>query len=806
MWRRHLLIYLLYLLSGAAALVYEISWSRQTGLMFGHTSQSASLVLAAYFAGMAAGYLLGSKFPQKWPPLLGYGIAEIVAGLWALAAPQIGDWFSRTEFTAQWLHADGLVGAAIRAVFCFAFLLPATIALGATLPLVARALQGSGDRNTRLTIAYSLNTLGAFIGVVAATFFLLILCGVRGSSYLAAAVSIVCGGVACVASRWESALEQSAHEQSAHEQDTLPPQPVAGGAEALQPPQQRFPQAASWMVVAVVSGWFTLGLEVLNTRMFSLIFHNSTYTFGAVVAVFLAGLALGARLTPFLCKWFKPRTVAVGASVGGGLLVAFSTSVFLQLTGLEYFTYGDGFAGYITGALALVAAVTLAPATLLGMILPAAFLAAPAQEASQWSGRLAAANTIAAACGAAAASFLLVPAMGLWFSLAAVAGAFALMPLAFLPRGRAMVVQLAAAAVVIACAWGFAVSARQQSVQVADNETLLRRWETSYGWIDVIRIESNGSLEVSQNLHYRFGGTGPERRRELRQGHIPLLLHPQPRQVVFLGLGTGVTPSAALYHEEVQQTDIAELIPGAVEAARFIGDGNSHVVDDPRVQMHENDARHYLSRTSKQFDVIVSDLFVPWESRTGYLYTVEHYQMARRKLLPGGLFCQWLALYQTGGREFEAIANSLRKVFPHVTLWWGRMNVRRPMLALIGSDQPLTVDAENLQRRLNALSGKANPPDVSLQSSSNLLSLYAGDWPTVNGATLNTDEFPVVEFGNPVSHRNHQLLSRNTFRRYWREEIADLQRNALQVQHADKQLTESLQHAAAWHRTVLSDE
>ncbi len=796
MWRRHFLIYALYLFSGAAALVYEISWSRQTGLMFGHTSQSASLVLAAYFAGMAAGYLAGSRFPANWSPLWGYGVAEIVAGLWALAAPTLGDWLSEGSPLTPWLHADGAIGSAIRAVFCFAFLLPATVALGATLPLVARALQTGEDHNVRLTVAYSLNTLGAFTGVVVATFFLLMICGVRGSSYLAAAVSILCGVVACIASpqfRSDAKSSQVSEDGAKVQPRSFP---------------QAFPQAISWMLVAAVSGWFTLGLEVLNTRMFSLVFHNSTYTFGAVVAIFLAGLAIGARLTPLVRRWLSPRAIAVSASLLGGLLVAFSPLLFLQLTDLDYFRYGETFSMYIAGALALVAAVTLAPAVLLGMILPAAFMAAPPEEASRWSGRLAAVNTLSAAAGAAAASFLLVPAVGLWWSVAVIAAAFALLPLLFLPvrefNAKAVTGWLVTAFVILAVASGAAVHARQRSLEIPAGETLLKRWETSYGWIDVIRIEKNGSLEVCQNLHYRFGGTGPERRRELRQGHLPLLLHPAPEKVAFLGLGTGVTPSAALYHPRVQQTSIAELIPGAVAAARFIKEGNSNVVDDARVQMHENDARHYLTRTDERFDVICSDLFVPWESRTGYLYTVEHFQTARQRLRPGGVFCQWLALYQTGAGEFEAIAASLKKVFPHVTLWWGRMNVRRPILALIGSEQPLSVNAEVLNQRLEALNQRVELQDTSLRSSGDMLSRYAGDWPDEKGATLNTDEFPVVEFRNPVSHRNRQLLSRDTFLEYWRNRLSQLPRRDLRVSDLSEKDAATFNSAVAWQRLMFS--
>jgi spermidine synthase len=177
------------------------------------------------------------------------------------------------------------------------------------------------------------------------------------------------------------------------------------------------------------------------------------------------------------------------------------------------------------------------------------------------------------------------------------------------------------------------------------------------------------------------------------------------------------------------------------------------------VSIHINDGRHFMQARKRKYDVIVSDLFVPWESETGYLYTVEHYQLVLDRLKTGGLFCQCLALYQVGTREFELIANSLATVFPHVTLWWLQVDSARPVIALIGTNTKVTIESESMDDRLRSLWQEIGTADELIRDSGRLMSLYQGDWPGRAGAVLNTDENPRVEFLTPISIRDRKMIS-----------------------------------------------
>ena len=171
--------------------------------------------------------------------------------------------------------------------------------------------------------------------------------------------------------------------------------------------------------------------------------------------------------------------------------------------------------------------------------------------------------------------------------------------------------------------------------------------------------------------------------------------------------------------------------------------------------------------------MIVSDLFVPWESESGYLYTVEHYQIASERLKPGGLFCQWLPLYQLGPEEFESIANSFASVFPNSTIWWGQLESASPVIALIGTDSSLEVDASKLDERIAALVDQVGTVDTSIANFDRFWDLNIGDW-QATATQLNTDEHPRVEFLTPISNRDGKLIRGKQLERYCNDVLLQL--------------------------------
>ena len=570
-------IYAIFFLSGAAALTYEISWSRQIGLLFGNTASAAATVLASYFVGLAFGYALSGRLARHSNrPLLFYGLMELAAAGWALIVPILITLLEEGHL-ASLLHAmSPALRNLARAALCLLLFLPATTALGATLPLMVRWLgDAPSDSGARIAWAYGLNTFGGLTGVLLATIVLLSQVGVVASSYLAAAGSACCGIVAMALSRFAGSSDGRRDQPSAS-----PPTSKRRSRE------YGLPQLAA---LVALSGFVTLALEVLYTRLFALTFHNSTYTFGLIVAVVLFGLAAGAWAAAWLHRFEEAGPLAGWAFLLAGGAISLSTLIFLNQTGLSYFRGGTTFAGYMTSSVGLVAVIVFVPALLLGMVLPLLWDAAAASNVSvaQVVGRLTSVNTLSAAGGALAASFFLLPALGLWSSFAAVAVVCILASAWLLAAERSIAYWVTATAMGCLTVAAWYVTSSQTAVP--KSKTLVSRAEGTYGWIDVLKDTRSGALSLRENINYTHGSTASANW-ERRQSHIPLLLHSAPRDVLYLGSGTGGTAGGAVMHDEIESIVIAELIPEVVDAARQFKKSNLGVLDDPRTEVHIDDA------------------------------------------------------------------------------------------------------------------------------------------------------------------------------------------------------------------------
>jgi spermidine synthase len=805
---------LLFFVSGFAALVYEISWTRQLGVLFGHTTQAAGIVLASYFGGMATGYWIGARLCRRVSPLLGYAVAEAIVAVWAILFPWLLAAAAQAPAVESLLHSGGAGQTLARAALALLLLLPATTALGATLPFFAEFVSPRhGFPKKSLTDAYAWNTLGAFVGVLAAISYLIVFVGVRASSYAAAGLSMSCAIVAWwidrrVRFRRTGTPARPAGELDSHSVSA----PSSTTGRSARPTEAASARMVYWL--AALSGLTTLALEVLYTRLFSLVFHNSTHTFALVVAVFLLALSLGAFLSGRLLERFPPQSIIFGAAVAGGLAIIASVCGFVLWTRFEYLRLGPTFVLYLVRSFGLVAAIVMVPCTCLGMILPAIWRLAmfDDSDAGRHVGRLTMVNTLCAAGGSLAASFWFLPALGVWRSFGVILLLVTAISLIVRPirlGSPAMTLQIlmilasvplwASASSTGAVRHGWLESFAKPNLR----EELVRRWETSYGWVDVTREPATNVMRIRQNLHYSYGSTGDDASREHRQAHLPLLIHPAPRDALFLGLGTGVTAAGVIAHRELQSTTVVELIPEVVDAVRMLSAGNDAIADRDGVKVAVDDARHFLATTDQKFDVIVSDLFVPWESSTGYLYTAEHYRAAHRRLKPGGVFCQWLALYQVGERELDLIANSLAAEFPHVTLWWGRLSSSRPMIAMIATDEPIRIDDAVLTPRLNDLRATGRYHDELITSPSSLYELWFADWPRVAGAQLNTEEHPRVEFWCPASHGNREMLTASRLRDFLDRAAKSLPREVVMFEGNDPA---SSPRDPSWQKTVLFPE
>ncbi len=757
---------LVFFASGAAALIYQVLWLKDLGRLFGVMAYAAATTLAVFFAGLALGGLYwGRRAAALGDPMRTYALLEVGIALSAMLYFGLFDAYGALQGPLFGALADrpALTVLAKIALATGVLLLPSFL-MGGTLPVLAQFLVRSRDElGARATLLYSFNTVGAAAGAMAAGFVLPRALGFRGSYLLAMGLNL---GIAAVAWRWRGRT-------AGGELSMEPAAPGAAGTQRAAPPDA---DAGPWegapasliVVVAAVSGLATLGLEVIWTRMFAQVLQNSVYTFSIILTVFLACLALGSALAHHLCRRaVPPRLALAGLLTLSGLLAAVTPLLFLQVAGaVNYMKSGLGFSAYIATVFAGTALVIGPAVIIMGAVFP--YLMKLSEEhmdsAGRTVGQLAAVNTTAAIAGSLLAGFLLLRWLEVEGSIRAAALAYLLLALTVWPWGRrrwrgAAALPLAAA-LLLAAGPGYSRPAAVW-LDTEAGEELVEAREGPAGSVSVVRY-GQGDLRIRVNSSYSLGSTASAVNERL-QGQIPLALHPDPRSVFFLGLGTGLTASGALDFP-LERIVVCEINADVVWAAReHFGPWLNGLFRDPRVRILAEDGRTWLAATQDRYDVIVSDIFLSFKEGAGSLYTREHFRAVREHLEPGGLFVQWLPLFDISEQEFGILARTLLAEFPGVTLWRRSLSPRFPVYAMVARLDEAPLDPDTLDRGLEILRARAGLPDETwlLQIP---FAAYAGNLsalaPRFAGSPINTDNWTVLEYTAPVTERDSRGAGR----------------------------------------------
>ena len=724
----------LFFVSGAGALVIETTWLRWFRDLLGSAAPAASATLVAFLLGQGAGALLGATVSRRARrPLRAYAILEGIAVLGAAGVPVMLQLLTSViDGAYREGDANEAVTVAARLLVALAATLPASIAFGATFPvLVAAASRRVSDLGRIGGTLYALNTAGAALGAFLATFLLPERFGVTGSHAIGCAALLT-----AAAGAWAFDLRAAAPDAAA---------PAREGGSRI---------AARFATLAALSGAGVFGSQVLLTQAFARVLNQSTFAFGAVLVTTLVALALGAAS---VTRWARrPERWLALCALGAALGLALFPSAFVAATdGLRYLGSDRAHPGYLVRAFAL-AALTVAPLLVAaGGVWPAILGSAGAVSspagagAGSVAGRLLAWNTLGAVAGAVLAPWLLLPMLGLWGSVTAVAALYGVAALLAPGGGRAL--RSGALLAGTAAIGVFAPPGALPEIRLEPGDRILHQASGPAGLVAV--IERGGGRLIQTDNHYALGGTR-DRVRQQRQGHLPLLLHPDPKDVLFLGSATASSASAALAHD-VESIVLVEIVPGVAHAAaRWFGDDNGRVHEEPRARVVLDDARSYVRAARQPFDVIVADLFVPWRAGTGALYSRDHFEDIRARLRDGGVFCQWLALYQLTEPELQSILTTFTDVFPDAVVFRGDFFGSHPIVALVGVRNGV-IDASATSRAAGRLGTRlsrdaASPPDRWVTHPFGPWALYAGPAGAVAAhwadAPRNTLDRPVVEF------------------------------------------------------------
>ena len=679
----------MFLLSGAAALVYQAVWQREFTLLFGSSGPATAAVLAAYFAGLGLGsFVLGKFAARLGSPLAIYAFLEAVIANGALfTRPILSLYANFYPGLFERFESGGAAFVLVKGLLAFAALALPTMAMGGTLPVLAQIFE---DRRARFgDLAgwlYMLNTIGAAAGVLAFPF-LLEAMGMKETVRVCVILNFLLAIAAFLLARKERRGE------------IVNAKPATGQAGPIQ----------SWVWLALLSGFLTFVLQVGWNRAFAQVHENSIYSFTLIVAIFVAAIAAGAQVSRWLLRRKIRPAVALGrAWLGGGILTLLAPFMFVNLTG--GLRYAESAGAFDSQLILPALLVVFFPVVLLAAALPL-ILQETANRSRGGLGRLTgsilATNTAGAGGGGPPAGFVLPAILGLWGTISG-AGIVAMVVGGVLAgRTATQRAGFAGAAILV----GAIVLARElprTRVESARGEKLVAIDEGTHGVVAV--MERSGSRRLKLNNHYVLGGTaatGDER----MQAHLPLLLHPEPRRVVFLGYGTGITAGGATFHPGTESIAV-ELVPEAASMARqFFAEANRNFHASPSARLVLEDARNFLRGTRERFDLIVGDLVVPWRSGEGALYTFEQFKFGRERLATGGVYCAWLPMFQLAREDFETILRTFQWVFPNVSVWRGDFSPREPALALVGA-MVTVMNPEVVQRRLARMQPDPSNPQL----------------------------------------------------------------------------------------------
>ncbi len=740
--------------SGCAALIYEIVWFQLLQLVLGSSAVCLGVLLGTFMGGMCLGSLALSRLiSARANPLRVYAFLELGIGALGVAALFVVPSIARI-YVATVGH--GMPGILLRGLVAAVCLLPPTLLMGATLPAMARWVEASPRGVAWLGFFYGGNIAGAVFGCLLAGFYLLRVYDMATATCVAAGINLVVAVLAMALARWST--RPISGEESAG------PGPVFG------------PTVRLVYITIALSGMCAMGAEVIWTRLLSLMLGPSVYTFSIILAVFLVGMGIGSSVGSFIARSAARPRVALGVCQW---LVALSiawTAGMIALS-LPYWPINPALtrSPWFTFQLDLVrCAWATLPATLLwGASFPLALaaVAKPGQDSGRLVGRVYAANTVGAIVGAVGASLVLVAWIGtqnsqrLLVVAAVISGCLMLVPSwwnarldpdsptvristdEILTRALASVVVLFATGLLV---WtlpkvpGMLIAYGRFLMTRGTNEKILYVGEGMNASVAVTQIGDgvrnfhvSGKVEASTDTQ--------DMRLQRMLGHIPAMLSRDPRSVLIVGCGAGVTAGSFVTYPGIQRIVICEIEPliPQVVVTHFAKE-NYGVLRDPRVQVVYDDARHFILTTREKFDIITSDPIHPWVKGAATLYTKDYFDLVREHLNPGGLVTQWVPLYESNAAVVKSEIATFFEAFPGGTVWGNDREGEGYDTVLLGQATPGRINvnaaAERWRRETQAVQ---SIKDVGFRSLYSLLSTYAGRasdlQPWLKDAEINRD-------------------------------------------------------------------
>ncbi|KAA3635108.1 MAG: hypothetical protein DWP97_05475 [Calditrichaeota bacterium] len=734
------LIYLLFILSGVSGLIYQIVWTRMLVLVFGNTMLATATVLSAFMGGLAAGsYFLG-KYIDKTPrPLLTvYGILEVGIGLFALLFPLFLDLFTPVyELLYHTFEGNIILLNLSRFAVCFVLIGIPTFLMGGTLPVLIKKFTSENDKiGSQTGFLYGMNTVGAVVGTLACGYFLLRILGMYNTTMVAVVINIGVGVVAWFLGKNPIVRADDMRLKEVKTNDTFEDEKKYGkGTIRLV------------LVGIFLSGYCALAYEVFWTRMLNLFLHNNIYSFTAILATFLVGIAVGSLLyAKYLIKIKQQVALFAFLQIGIAAISYLTPFIFKMLHASLFNNFNEAL------TLAKTSVIMIGPTIMMGVAVPLAIQICRRGVNKEGTsvGTVYSSNTVGAILGAFTAGFIILPTVGLHLGIIIVASLNMLA--GFLP-----LISTAKSPGRIGWAAGLVLVIVVMVVPTPDN-LFKSLFQQAHPNADIAYYKEGRIANVLvydfKKLGYKDFHLNAVNEASSRIWHVqlfkmlgllPTLVHDNPDDALMVAFGAGMSAGATA--RNVNSLDVVDLNPDIQGVGKAYTRENLDVLNQPNFNQIVNDGRNELLLNSKKYSLIISDATNPKMFDSWTLYSQEFYQLVKSRLKPGGVFCQW-ALIPLPKDAIKVILNTFKSVFPHASFW---VIHGSSQVMMLGTPERLEIDYYDLQKRLEPLYDDADFKDFGIDSPEKFLSFFvlgedALDKMLTGFDKVSTDDLPHAQF------------------------------------------------------------
>lgn len=792
------LILIAFVASGAAGLMYEVVWFRSLTYVFGATQLAVSTVLASFMGGLALGsWLLGAAADRMRRPLRVYAMLEVGIAIGGLSVPwllRLVEPIGHMAYENIASSSGSAVLALIRFVCVVIVLLVPTTLMGATVPVMSRFLVSRGESlGLKVGSLYAANTFGAVAGAFVAGFALIAALGITKTLYCAAALNIAAAiTTALLAAR----VERSGSRDGMAAESAAPngkAESTANDASSIaqhHATTTRVARVALWTYG--LSGFVSLSYQVVWTRGMLFSAEGTTFTFSAILTVFLTGLAIGSALAARLAdKSRSPASVyacllfLLALTGGASAIMLFEVAPFLIVTDAGPAVARGAFCATMFNRFARTACVVAAPTLVMGMLFPFAVKLAvnEVKRVGGGVGRVYAFNTVGCIVGAFAAGFVLLPALGmartllLLASLSAIS-AVAVIYAAAVPKVHKQALLIAALLLLTAQTAYLAPSGRQtfQAVISEDLRYEVLAWRE--GSMDTVTITEN-SIGTRKIFVDNVPVAGTDRvilTDQKSLAHLPALIGKSPTSALTVGFGSGGASYSYTLYKELTRVRCVEISTNVLrpDVQRLLSASNHGLLDRlpqlPQYGIILDDARSYLRFTRDSYDSIATDCTDLRYKSNANLYDLEYFRLCRDRLTDDGMVVVWMPIGGLSEDLFLVALNTFAEVFGEQTHVWYQNNEMIHYVLLVGTKKPLAIDYRNVVERISRPEVKADLAEIGLDDADKMLAGYVtGGKPLLAilaGHRLNTEDHPIIEFEGGRSVPNPRQIWGNLQRLY----------------------------------------